>query len=492
MGVLLSTALRVLLYGAALLLNTAASLVLVRRLPPAGYAAYQTLTKRLNRYILLPQALIAMWVYRYVAEGVEGAAAAGLLAALATSALGFAAGAAAAWMLVGGGIAALLAGAALAALALWPMAATVVDAVRPVRSAAAVLLVRLLYSLGVVALVYLLGAGLPGALLAVAVAYASGSLAALRWARGRGLAWPGPARALGLLREWLRASYSTAPGALAQLLYGLDVVLGYRLWGPGAVAGFFAATSLFLVAGEAFLWGFRYLHSYVLTTGDAGSALNAVRLAVWAAAPLLVYAALHPLHYVYLLNPGYSWAAGAVPLAAAAGLLLVAGDGLSQLALGLIRGSAGEAAADVARLNTRYLLAPAVYLAAEALGLALAGGRAAAVAAWAAALLAMASARLLVPAVEAYRRLPPGERGRLLAGLARMLVLYPALAALASLPAAPPGPPAPRFWSELRLLAAPLAEAYTLYTALSIAVDGLVRATLRRALARLPGAPRRG
>ncbi len=49
MGVLAVSALRSLLYAAALLANTAASLILVRRLGPGGYAAYQSLTRRLAR-----------------------------------------------------------------------------------------------------------------------------------------------------------------------------------------------------------------------------------------------------------------------------------------------------------------------------------------------------------------------------------------------------------------------------------------------------------
>lgn len=491
MGLLLSTVLRLVLYGGALLVNVAASLVLVRRLGPVDYAAYQTITKRLPGYVVFVQSLFYTWVYRYTVQGVEYAPVAGLLVSLLTAVAGGLAGFLVARGLVGDTGAALLAGAALAATLVWPMVGIIIDAVRPVRSALASLLVRLLYSVGVVLLVYLWGLGLWGAFLAVLVAYSTGVLAALRWVSCCvRLSWPGLGGVRRIAAEWMRGAYSMAPVSLASLVYSADVAVAYALYGSRLVAAFFAVTSLFSVASEVFLQSFQYLHSFVLSTGDYASAVRAVRLAAFAAAPLLAYAAVYPGYYIHVVNPSYLWAEGAAPLAAYASLVLLVGGGLGQVVYGLIREQGIAAAGRLARINALYLLPPVVYVAVEYLGLVYSRGvDRDAILAWGAAFLAMSIARLLVP-VLVMGRLLPGRLGGVARDVLACMVFYPAAAVLAALAFPPAGPPQPRFWDALRVLVWPVLEAYTLYALLVLAVDGFVRGSLARIARSIPAVAR--
>jgi len=391
-----------------------------------------------------------------------------------------------AWRLAGSVVVALLAGAALAATLAWPIASVIIDAVRPVRSAFAMFLVRLLYSAGVVLSVYFLGLGLRGAFLAVFVAFTIGVLAVLWWVSCCvELSWPGVGRVKQVLVEWLRGAYSMVPSSLSSVVYSSDVAVAYAFYGSRLVAAFFAVTSLFSVIHEVFFYGFRYLHSFVLSTGDYASALGAVRFAAFAAAPLLVYAAVYPAYYVHVVNPSYLWAVGAAPLAAYAGLLFLVGNGLGQVVYGLVREHGVAAAGRLARVNmVLYLVPSLVYVVVEYLGFACSGSVSGAVVGWAAAFLAMSVVRLLA-AVLVMARVLPGRLSGVVRDILVSTVFYPAVALLVSLFARPAGPPQPRFWSTLRVLVGPVVEAYMMYVLAVVLVDGFVRESLARIVKRI-------
>ncbi|HID40679.1 MAG TPA: hypothetical protein EYP33_00795 [Pyrodictium sp.] len=281
-----------------------------------------------------------------------------------------------------------------------------------------------------------------------------------------------------------------APLSLASLVYSADVAVAYLLHGPGLVAAFFAVTSLFSVASEVFLYGFRYLHSFVLSTGRHASAVRAVRLAAFVAAPLLVYAAVYPGYYIHVVNPSYLWAAGAAPLAAYASLATLVGNGLGQVVYGLVRERGIAAAGRLAKISSLYLLPSVVYISVEYLGLVYSrGADRDAILAWGTAFLAMSAARLLVP-VLAMRWLLPGRLGGVVRDVLACMVLYPAAAVLAALAFPPAGPPQPRFWDTLGVLAQPVLKTYALYTLLVLTADRSVRESATRIAKNIPAIAR--
>jgi len=480
MGALLITVLRGALYFLALLANIAASIVLVRRLPPQGYALYQTVSKRVSQLVAWMPGLYLLWAYRAAALGDPDAASAALAATVLPAAAGGALG-----FLVARDLGAplgvsLLAAASTAAMILWAVPRSLLDASRPVRAAAAVLARRLVYSLLVVALVYLASLGLLGAFAASLAGTLAATMLGLLWLRERGLLRRPSRRSLALLASWARRSYATALGSIAAAVGSLDVGLAYPLAGSMVVAGFFAVTVFYTLSVEAVLSSLQYLHGYVLSTGRKEAAVEATRLALLVSSPIAVYTAVHPSHVVALFNPRYLWAAPAATAAAAAALLHVAAVGVQQLAAGAIREDE-HAARRMARLQAAPLLAALLYLGALMASLLLAPNETWAAAAWG---LCLAARWALVLILVALLALGPVERRLLAQGLSRGL-LYVAAAAAAALLLPPRGAPQPRFWAEVRVLAPWWLAATLLYAALVLAADPWARSVASRALARL-------
>ncbi|ALL01983.1 hypothetical protein Pyrde_1940 [Pyrodictium delaneyi] len=481
MGVLASTLIRGLLYAVALLVNAVASVVLVRRLGVQDYALYQTVMKRVTRYAAGLPGLYGLWLYRYTVQGVRGAAATGLLLSLASGLVAAVVGYSAAAQLGAQPGTALLAAFASAAMVVWTGVRVAVDAARPLRVAMAVLMQRLLYSILVLVLVYFMRLGVGGAFAAPAASYTAVTILGLLWLRSRGvLVWPGLRRVLGIAWEWMRRAYVTAIGNAAVVLHALDVVVAYALSSSGVVAAFFAITNIFMLVTEAARNSFVYLQGFVLSTRDYVSAANAVRIAALLASPLLVYAAVYPLHLVYLLNPVYSWAAPAAPIAAAASLTLMIAMGVFNLLAGLVEED-GRSGRRLAGLYSVLLVASAGYLVLLGAGLLLAGTRRGEAIAWALAFLARSLIILILLAVYA----PQSIRSVLYRPLLWGLIVYPLLAVLAALVFPPRSAPSPRFWETFWAVAPSAAGALLLYVALVLFVDVWARGLARAALAKL-------
>ena len=483
MGVLASTLIRSLLYAVALLVNAVASVVLVRRLGVQDYALYQTVMKRVTQYAARLPGLYGLWLYRYTVQGVRGAAATGLVLSVASGLLAAAVGYSAAAQLGASPGTAVVAALASAAMVLWAGLRLIVDAARPLRVAVLVLVHRLLYSALVILLVYFMGLGVGGAFAAPLASYMVVLVLGLLWLKDRGvLLWPGLRRVAEIALEWMRRAYVTAISNAAAFIQALDVVVVYALSNAGVVAAFFAITNILMLVTEAAGSSFTYLHGFVLSTRDYGSAANAVRITALLASPLLAYAAVYPLYLVYLLNPVYSWAVSAAPLAAAASLIFMVDVGLLNLLAGLV-GDGDGSGRKLARLYSTMLASSVIYLVLLALGLTASDSQQGDVTAWAAAFLARSIALLLLLSVYT----PPSISSALFRPLVWSLLGYPVLAVLAALVFPPRGAPSPRFWETFWAVAPPAAGAVLLYAALVLLVDGWARGLAWAALERLRG-----
>lgn len=396
MGVLAVSALRSVLYAAALLVNAAASLVLVRRLAPGGYAAYQSLTRRLARGWGRLISLYQVWALRSAAAGdpLAGEAAASLAAA--TGLLAAASGLAASQLLGLGPAESLAAALAVGLYASWLTIRPVLDARRPVRAAAAVLARRLVYGSLVVLLVYLAGLGVLGALASAAASLATALALAARWLREAGLEARPSRRGLRRAASWLRRGYATAPGTLANVAEEADVAIAYPVAGGAAVAGFFAANMLVSLTVDVLNQAAAYLHSFTLSTGDISSAARVVRLYLLLSAPVMGYALLHPAAVMGLLAPRYTWASAAVAVLAPALPLMASSAAANSIAGGAVKRGRGEERG-ILRLSSYQAAASLLYLALVAAlvpAASSAWGAAAAVEAWAAAYTTAAAAKL--------------------------------------------------------------------------------------------------
>ena len=485
MRLVFSTLVRALLYASAVMLSLLASLVLVRKLTPADYAAYQAIVKRLPNVAYFFQSLYHIWVYRYLARGIAEAAAAGVTASLTvslpTALLGFVT----ALKLTSSLLLAFAASVALILIVVWPIASLIIDAVRPLRSALLVLLVRVAYGGLVVITVYFMHLGLTGAFAAITVAYTAGILLAARWTQEIVYWRPRSIRQVfRLIREWLRKAYSMLPISVSMLLAPLDVAVGYAAYGAGLVAGFFAITNPFSIVSEILGKSFQYFHSYILATGETGAAVRATRLALFIAAPLIVYAAMYPKYYIYIINPVYSWASRAAPLAAYTGLLMVATTSLVYIAYGLINEGGPAEARKLAYVNVGYYLLPQVaYLALLGFLLLLLhpSGLEVALIAWEASFFAAAVTRFFAMLLVVSKQSTRGFINDVVIGL----IMYPLLAAFVSLLAAPSAPPTRSIIHDVLLLAPRIIEVYAVYTSVLLVVDGFVRDVALRVLRRL-------
>jgi hypothetical protein len=407
---------------AALLVTIASSLTIARKLSPADYAAYQTLTKRAVWIASLPTYLFADWIYRYAAQMVAGTWEALRLIALATFSWGALVGTASALTLGVRGAGFLSASAALVGLlAVYNLYRVAFSAVRPVRIAVMQLFYRTLYALLVVVLVYLLRMGFGGAALA-AIAASLAAVAAFEHAARR--ARPPPGRPAVVVGEWVRHLRPQVLLTLSGLLRGFDAFIVVWLSGSLAAAGFFAAGVASSMVRETLAWGMGYVSAAMLRGVEGGFA-RGFTLSASLAAPALAFVIAYPEHVVGLVNPRYMWAAPTAAVLAVAAYLGVYEAYVANLVSGLARGRAVEATPLLERMRARMLAVDAAYVAALAAAMLLVGGGGAggAALAWAAILAAASAARSVAllgllrgeARGEALRPLPPVTASLLLA-----------------------------------------------------------------------------
>lgn len=160
------------------------------------------------------------------------------------------------------------------------------------------------------ALVFFLGLGLDGAILAVFAAHLSNIAVQLRYARPR-LA---VTLDLAYLRGWIRQAwiplYSRTPGVLATL----DIILYAAVAGSVVGAAYFAAA---LVVSKVVIRASHVsqaLYPKLLAEGSRDHISENFTLVMYFAIPLLMLAVLFSQHAMFLLNPEYAaaWVAGAL------------------------------------------------------------------------------------------------------------------------------------------------------------------------------------
>jgi len=405
MGVLAVSLLRSILYAAAVLVNAAASLVLVRRLSPRSYAAYQSLIRRLARGWGRLISLYRLWALRSAASGDPVAAEAAFSLAAAVGLLAASTGLVASTLLGLAAAESLAAAATVGLYAAWLTVRPVLDARRPVRAAAAVLARRLVYGALVLALVYLAGLELLGALASAAASLLAALALAARWLREAGLEARVTRRGLRRAASWLRRGYATAPGTLANVAEEADVAVAYAVAGGEAVAGFFAANMLVSLTMDVLNQAAAYLHSFTLSTGDVASAARVVRLYLLLAAPVTGYVLLHPGAVMGLLAPRYTWASSAAALLALSLPLMTSFAAAQSIAGGAVKRGRGEERG-ILRISAYQAAASLLYLALAASLIPLAAhsrGPVGAVEAWAAAYTAAAAAKLAAALAAAPR-----------------------------------------------------------------------------------------
>ena len=476
MGILWVTAARGAIYAAAMLVNAVASLILVRRLSPWGYALFQTVVKRIGQASTFLIEAYGVWAYRYAALQDPAAGTAAYLAALPIAAGVAATGYAAARDLAAPQSIAAAAAVTGAALVYGAVTGLLLNAARPLRAALAVMARRLIYAALVALLVYAAGLGVMGALASAAAAAAAATLLGAYWLRG--LFTAPLSRALRLLREWLRRSPVSLLGAAAAAAAALDVAVAYHASGEKTVAAYFAIGVFYALTVDAIIFAMRSLHAYVLSTREHRSALNALRLGLLAAAPIAGYAATHPDHTLALISPKYLWAEAAVPAAALASLTHLAGATLFNIAAGTVKEDQA-APRKLLRLYTASLAATTTYLAILVATLPHTTG-ATAVTTW---YLATAARWTTLGLLSAHQ-LPPTAR-RQAAKTTAAGAAYTLTATLASAPMGPHTEPARSLTAEALHTAPWLLAATIAYTAAILAADPWTRNTAKKTLQQL-------
>ncbi|HID71113.1 MAG TPA: hypothetical protein EYP35_11865 [Desulfobacterales bacterium] len=358
MGLLATTILRMVFYAIALLINFVASIVLVRKLKPADYAVFQFVNRRLSTFIVFPIQLLGFWAYRYEAEGLGGGLCLILFSLLyfaLSSSIGFLV--AYNWLNVTT-IIALLVGLLLGLRSIFIGIRILLSNLRPVKFSLMILAYRIVYSISVVVLVYLLSLQLLGAFGASILALFSSIVIGYFWIRSR---ISGKRSCQSYIAEWIRIAYAPLLVMASNLVSSLDAVLAYNLWGPDLVAGFFAAGILVSLVSEVIVTGFEYLAAYVLQTRDYRSPLRTARVTVSLAIPLLAYVSVHRQWAIDLINPVYRWASIAIPLFAIARILEMLNAGLLRVFEGLQRGGA-KAARKVSKLYMYTFTSALLYI----------------------------------------------------------------------------------------------------------------------------------
>ena len=418
----------------ALLVSALSSLILARKLTPIDYAAYQSLTKRASWIAGIPVLLMGDWVYRYAAQKIPGTWEAFRTLAIITAAWSLVVGLASSlYVGIGGVELALLASATLTLVVLYTLYRAVASALRPVRFATVVLAYRTLYAILVLLLVYALGYGLAGAFSSVSIA----SLAALLVyeAQLAGVRPPG-GNGSRVLREWLVGIRPQVIASAATLIASLDALVALKVAGSSVVAGFFAAGIVATLAREAAASGMGYISAALLSGATARfhAALEAAMLLV---APFIAVAAVYPNHIMSIINPGYSWASTAESVAAISAYITIYEAYTFNLASGIAKGTAREAAPVLEAIALRRLVINVGYIALLTAALYAAKSPGGAALLWTVLLAVSSAARAwaftaLLPAELRREALKP--LATVVAGLAASLAAASAVKPLAPLP----------------------------------------------------------
>lgn len=475
LGPLAATAFRTVVVFVSLLITAAASLILVRRLDAASYAAFQTLTRRIVMIARFPIGVLGFWIYRYVAQGIRGSIGAGILVSLFAGAFSAIVGLISALWLQLGTLESLLASAALGVFLLHQGLLNIINAARPLRHPLVIFTYRLLYSIGVVVLVYFIHKGLEGALASLVIAaMVAASLSAL-WLKEKVSAKPLPLREyIALIIEWIRGSSASVAPTIGLLIASLDAMVAYTLSDENVVAAYFVARIPFSLMIDAFSVASMYLAGFLLGGGSVHEAILSIRLTLLMVAFVSGFVAANPGPITYVLNPSYYWAANAMAIMAVAAYFDVLSRGLLNILTGTVKGRVAESVTELRALGARVILANTLYIILEAIALTLAETPVLRVTVWIASY--MVSTILLT--ILLILRAPKSLRSTLKENL-HAILLYPFIAFASSLLF---GVDAyhTRFWAQVRALLPSLSASLIFYVIILMLLDPFFRRILRR------------
>lgn len=471
---------RIMLYGAALVLNIAVSILLARRLSDVSYAAYQYATKRIITYATVPIGLFGVWMYRYLVTRRRGSFAAGLVLSLLSGLMGIILGFALEYVEAKVGLlVAVAAGVTIMLQSIMGGLTTMMDAVRPLRLGLLLLIYRLLYSMLIILALYVEAPSLLHVFIATSISISIATALGFRWLYealgGKAIEAP-----WSVLSEWARTSRPLIIAYVTGFVASLDATIAYPLAGPNVVAAFFIAAAVATLVRESSNTGLRYLHAYVLTTNDIVGGLKSAFLVTILAVPLLIYAAVHPLYIIYVFNYSYSWASLALTIFMLTAIIEIVNGGLSNIVMGSISEVGEESLPKFERLNIMTSTSSLIYIVLLALVLALLRGKAAAVLLIAWSLIYMA--RFIISVTIYYYKFIPDNGKAVIKSYAKRLLAYVVLALILSFLFKPLEPPSRGLLKSIYVLAEMGLPYLAAYYGLVILIDESLRATATRLL----------
>ena len=353
---------RTIIYFISILINLIATIVLARKLIPTDYAIYQLATKRIISYATIPLSLFSLWIYRYIVENQSGAYISSVVFAfiqwIFTLIVGIV------FLVFYSKISLLtliIAALSISFQSFYYVIRTAIDAARPVRLSLLELFYRSSYSTLIFITLYLISNSLLLAFLSTLVSFIISSIIGLYWIKER-ISKDNTKNIKNTLREWTIGSHATALGVGFGLIPSLDAMIAYPLVGSLIVAAFFVSSSVSTLLRDSTNVGLRYLHSYVLRTGDFKTAIRNLEISLTLVLPLLVYGIMYPKYVIYIYNPIYSWASIAVSLFLITAIIEIINNGVSQIASGSIRESGIKAAKGFTKMNLLGALPSIVYI----------------------------------------------------------------------------------------------------------------------------------
>ncbi|MFP3227723.1 MAG: hypothetical protein RXQ71_02890 [Caldisphaera sp.] len=354
---------RTIIYFISILINLIATIVLARKLIPTDYAIYQLATKRIISYATIPLSLFSLWIYRYIVEKQSGAYISSVVFAFIqwtfTLIIGII------FLIFYSKVSLLtliVAALSISFQSFYYVIRTAIDAARPVRLSLLELLYRTLYSSLIFIALYLISNSLLLAFLSTLVSFIISSIIGLYWIRDR-ISKDNAKNIKNTLKEWTLGSHATALGVGFGLIPSLDAMIAYPLVGSLIVAAFFVSSSVSTLLRDSTNVGLRYLHSYVLRTGDFKTAIRNLEISLTLVLPLLIYGIMYPKYVIYIYNPIYSWASIAVSFFLITAIIEIVNNGISQIASGSIRESGIKAAKGFAKMNLLGVLPSIIYIA---------------------------------------------------------------------------------------------------------------------------------
>jgi len=480
MGTVVIVLLRSILQFIAVILSIASGIILVRRLDPYSYALYQTILKRVSGYIGGFITSFGIWIYRYSVQNIKGTFKALNTLSIVTAIAGFLISFFSALLLGTSFSIAILAGLAVATFLSRIPLRTSLDAARPVKFALEAVIERLIFSILIIVLIYLLGLKVFGAFISAIVTFSIGYSLAFYWLYGR--IKSDINRKLAVLKEWLRESHVPILGWISSLIRNLDVIVAYMFASSDVVAAFFATRLPSSIIQEVIGTGLRYLHGYVLSKKDILSAINALRVLAFLSSPILAYIIVYPKHLIYLLNPAYEWAYEAVRVIALASLLTIISGGVSQIVIGLISEEGAAASSKLLRLTLISLGISIAYFVTVSLGLYIATIKEYEIFYWSIAMLISTLITYIVFLTLLSKKIGVDV---LLKGLMLPFIAYFIIGLVSALIFPPQTMPSKVFWNEALIVAKSGLPALAFYTIVVIIIDSFIRAEVRRGIEKL-------